>query len=242
MPGPPPLPLISSPPWLGQTYGSAGSPGGAKDQSRTLPAVGKLPYLEPMRTTTPVAGAKPGKDGSTVLKVGRMTIVVLPDARSEDPSVKAVTVFKPEFGSRGKKHGTPPDLVWKDVGARPVKVTFQTVYGPGVSPTDGSSYGRGTTTEDVTAKNTTIEFHEARHGEFMVDYLKTHPPPSFAGTEGMSDAEFKKASAKYNAEMDEYFATMEAESTKTGDCVGTPADFCPTTPTPPSPTSPAPNR
>ena len=89
-------------------------------------------------------------------------------------------------------------------------------------PTGPAGYGRGTTREDVRAGQTSLRFHESRHGQDFLDFLRTNPPPTFAGKAGMTVAEFEKAMDDYGKAVKAYHAQMTQYSIKKSDCVGRP--------------------
>jgi hypothetical protein len=103
---------------------------------------------------------------------------------------------------------------------------IRTTYGPKVSSKTKSSYGRGTTPEDIQAGNVTLGFHEGSHGTEAIQYIQNNPVPSFEGWVGMSAAEYRQACKIYNQEMDEYRLDLEKTNIEGVDCVGTKAEFC----------------
>ena len=52
-------------------------------------------------------------------------------------------------------------------------LTVQTLYGPGESRSTPSGYGRGTTLQDIAAKNTSLGFHEGQHGGKIIEFVST---------------------------------------------------------------------
>ena len=109
-------------------------------------------------------------------------------------------------------------------GPGAVRVTIQTTYGPGVSGASRSGYGRGTTTEDRTAGQTSLEFHEGSHGVDFMQFLQDNPLPQFTGTIGMSIDEFRGAMNAYGEARTQYQQRMDEFSSRRTDCVGTTID------------------
>lgn len=59
---------------------------------------------------------------------------------------------------------------------RQIVVTIKTAYqGDANAP---SAYGKGTTTEDVAEKTTTLRAHEGQHGTDYIDYIRNTQPPA----------------------------------------------------------------
>ena len=100
------------------------------------------------------------------------------------------------------------------------KVTIQIFYNPNGGPKEVARYGRGTTSDDKTAKNTTSGFHESCHLADFKSWLKTKPLPVFTGKIGDTITVYEKALTDYEAAWEKYFADAEAESVKKTDEVG----------------------
>jgi hypothetical protein len=60
-----------------------------------------------------------------------------------------------------------------------------------------SSYGRGTTASDKASHDTSLRFHESRHGEDILRYLAKHPFPTFTGRVNMTLRAFKTARSTF---------------------------------------------
>jgi len=101
-----------------------------------------------------------------------------------------------------------------------IDVTIQTTYKKGADPSVPSAYGRGTTPEDIAAGNTSLRFHEGSHGQFNLDWLQTHPLPTFTGAVGMSVSDFKDATKQYTEAVKNYFDTMQQANVEAVDMVG----------------------
>jgi hypothetical protein len=83
-----------------------------------------------------------------------------------------------------------------------------------------SAYGRGTTTADQAAGNTSLRFHESRHGVDFLSYLQSNPRPEFTGTVGMTVAAFQQALTQYMTAHQAWLRGMDAHSVRQTDCVG----------------------
>jgi hypothetical protein len=93
----------------------------------------------------------------------------------------------------------------------------------GLDPlTAPSGYGRGTTAADVAAGNTSLHFHESRHGADFLDFIAAHPFPTYAGRVGMTAAAFKAAGRSYLSAVAVWMRQMGQASLCATDCVGTP--------------------
>jgi Domain of unknown function (DUF4157) len=111
----------------------------------------------------------------------------------------------------------------------PPTIRIRTLFGPGVSRTGRSAYGRGTTRADiaggrVTPRSTSLGFHEGMHGLAAVEFLQANPAPQFTGRVGMTEAEFNAAIHAWDAAMVDYNTRISRFSQLAGDCVGTTID------------------
>jgi hypothetical protein len=106
----------------------------------------------------------------------------------------------------------PPRLVGK----------VATTYDPGARPKGGSDYGRGTTTADIKAGQTSLRFHESQHGQDCFDYLGSHAVPVFNCPVGGGDAEFQKAYDDWEKAVAQYNHDAFEYSVHNTDCVGKP--------------------
>ena len=181
--------------------------------------------------STPLGkGVKFANDGSAQLKAGSVQVVVLPDQVSDTLSNEessAETTFSLEGGDAPGCEFSGKGKVTKIDPIPPIKVAIQTTYRTGASPGDQSAYGKGTTKADVKAGNTSLQYHEGSHGTDYINYLKTHPLPTFKGVKGMTEAQFSKAQADYLKAIETYRAAMDAYSEAHTDCVGTKSKSCP---------------
>lgn len=103
-----------------------------------------------------------------------------------------------------------------------IPVTIQTEYPSGTAAAGASGYGRGTTLPDKASGNTSLRFHESRHGLDFFDFLASNPPPVFGGHAGMSRTEFDRAIADYRHSVDDLGKRAAEFSVRNSDCPGTP--------------------
>lgn len=181
--------------------------------------------------STPIPKGAKIEGGKATLTVGGAKVTILPDEDTDDESLKdkaKTTTGLVGWGTPGyefeEKDGE--EIITKVEAPEPPEVEIKTIYGPGTKKGDPSKYGRGTTEADVKAKKTTLGHHEGMHGKSTLDYLKNNPLPKFKGKKGMTKADFEKAMADYDTEMEEYSAKMAASNKEEIDCVGKKAGFC----------------
>jgi len=106
-------------------------------------------------------------------------------------------------------------VIWHDT------ITIQTVYPAGARPDQLSGYGRGTTQDDIRNGDVTLGFHESRHRNDYVAYLKAHLLPDPPKPEiGMTVTEYEKAAADFEEKLNAYYKDMDAESVAETDEVG----------------------
>jgi hypothetical protein len=186
---------------------------------------------DPPAITTPLPkGAIRQPSGAAEFQVVALKVVVLSDKYASKPII-----------DRGKRRSAKTDITlnWKLPGAQhkdgkitsistvslPV-LTIQTTYGLKSTPGMKSTYGKGTTSEDIKAGKTTLGFHEGSHGEYAIQYARDHPLPIFTGKLGMTVDEFNQAISDYDAAMESYKQQLLDYQMQMTDCVGTKADFC----------------
>lgn len=167
------------------------------------------------------------RNGSATIQMGPVRVRILLDRRTKNPKMRgrAETVFNLRWQAPGYRIGRD-GLVNKILGLPSITMTIQTTYGQGVTATSGSGYGRGTTPEDIKAGQTSLGFHEGKHGTDFLDYLQNNPLPVFTGTVGMTQREYREAWREFDGAMHTYRTQMKEYSLQNTDCVGTKADFC----------------
>jgi hypothetical protein len=192
--------------------------------------------------STPLNGATQNVDGSYRLTtIQGVNVDLSSDKRDTSLAEKtAETAITPNYvgvqwgpSANGRPSTvTPPSLSF----------TIETRYGPNANPGDPSGYGRGTTDDDKkTPATTTLGFHEGTHGVAAQQYLRDHPLPVFEGRQGMTVDQLRTLGEQHQAAVAEYVRQMTEEVRRQGDCVGTPADFCPADQPPGAAPSPSPN-
>lgn len=166
-------------------------------------------------------GAAAGRGGRRTAQIGAVAVTLLPDARSADKKMKGRAETSIKFNKGGITWTTNrAGEVTRINGPPPVTATIRTTYGLGVKATSTSGYGRGTTAEDVAAGNTSLGFHEGRHGVDFLRYLANHPFPEFTGRKGMTGDDVKAAAEVYRDAREAYVTDLNRVSTENSDCVG----------------------
>jgi hypothetical protein len=123
----------------------------------------------------------------------------------------------PGYGrdKEGKITSFTGKLIWRGT------ITIQTLYAAGAKPKDGSCYGRGTTDADVASRDITLGFHESRHRQDYIDYLRTHPlpkPPSLVL--GMKASDYEVTRKAFIDAVSAYQRDMKQVSVQNTDEVG----------------------
>jgi hypothetical protein len=177
-------------------------------------------------TVVPV-DAQFAADGSASLTVGGVTVRILPDTRGGTTNETAIrfvpnTISVPGISFNAQRRVTAIN------GTLPVPpgVEIQTSYAAsgsqaGADPlTATSAYGRGTTTADVAAGNTSLRFHEGSHGADYLAYLASHPYRPFRGAVGMTVTAWNAERTAFLAAHSAWAAGAGAFSLHNTDCVG----------------------
>ena len=160
---------------------------------------------------------------STSLRVGAVEVVFMPDNFRDDPDILGgKTRPSIDYISPGFHHVV--NRVDRYTGPKEIRLIIQTTYKLGINPKDPSGYGRGTTSPDRSAGNTSLAFHEQCHGEDIVQYLKDHSLPKFEGRIGLTVSQFRQAIHDWSAALDMYLKDMNRFSEINTDCVGTTID------------------
>ena len=169
-----------------------------------------------------------GPGGAASFQINGVDVIAEQDSRSDEEKYRnrALTRFGLDLDRNAQitydqAHDrvlsfTPPHIVAR----------VSTIFGEGYDPRAHSTYGRGTTPEDLSdlsGRTKTLHFHESRHGEDWFNFLRQNPVPVFGGRTGMSRAEFTAAVDRFNQEIRDYNRRAVEYSTLTTDCPGTPA-------------------
>lgn len=166
-------------------------------------------------------GADHLEGGGRSARIGIVTVTLEPDATTTNPAMagRAETSIRLNNVSITWRMNSA-GVVTRINGPRAPRATIRTTYGRGVSASSRSGYGRGTTAADVAAGNTSLGFHEGRHGVDYLRYFAAHPFPQFTGRVGMTGAEISAAASAYQAARAAYVADLQRVSTENTDCVG----------------------
>ncbi|MGH8905013.1 MAG: hypothetical protein ACRD0K_00460 [Egibacteraceae bacterium] len=188
-------------------------------QDASAPTPIPSPQLPEITTPQPI-NARVNPDGSANLQVNRVNVVLKPDVHSSDIAMsnQAKTTFDISYGAI-KWTGTSGTISYFTGPGTP-HVAIQTTYGPGATRSSPSGYGRGTTPADVAAGDTSIGFHEGRHGLDLIEFLSQNPFPRFTGGKGMTIEQFKRARTAYYDAIARYRENMDRYATLQNDCVG----------------------
>ncbi|HEX3477065.1 MAG TPA: FG-GAP-like repeat-containing protein [Kofleriaceae bacterium] len=189
-----------------------------KPQTPTPPATKQFPGIS---TPLPADAKQDPKTHVVTLNVNVVRLDFAPDA-DDFAGTGGDTKYKSSFGG----------LKWSLKGGRVVKIApvptpsvrVQTHYAQSANKDGKSAYGRGTTPDDIAAKNTSLRFHEGQHGVTAQQFVREHPVPQFGGRIGMTESEIQKAGKEYDRAMDEYFDSLDKFSRQQVDCVGTTID------------------
>lgn len=169
-------------------------------------------------------GTQANAAGTTNLNVGGVSVVFLPDTTSTEPAManRAQTSFS--ISAYNINYQGSGGRVTSFTGPGGTTITIVTTYGAGVSAASTSGYGRGTTAADTQVGNTSLGFHEGRHGLDFMQFLNAHPFPQFTGAIGMSIQAFEQAMQTYAATRQQFNDDMDRFSETNTDCVGTTID------------------
>ena len=190
---------------------------------------GPAPKAPPITLPLPKeATRKPS--GAAEFQVGAVNVVALPDKKRDKPII--VNGKKRDAMTHVSLHWDLPGAKYqggKVIAVDPVPaptLTIRTTYGPKAGPETKSSYGKGTTPEDIKTGKTSLGYHEGSHGEYAIQYTKEHPLPAFKGMVGMSVGEYKEALAEYDQEMEAYRQALDKYHKLMTDCVGQKDEGC----------------
>ena len=163
------------------------------------------------------------KSQSARFKIGNIQIIIKQDIRKRVLSSDGRTNIN--ISSSGIIYYSRNNKITKFKKDR-IKIIIQTVYRVGVNKNIVSAYGRGTTTEDKEAGNTSLKFHEGSHGTDYLQYIKQNPYPIFKGKINMEKEVFIEKIEKYRNEKNEYLEKINKYTENNTDCVGKKANFC----------------
>ncbi|HKR05901.1 MAG TPA: hypothetical protein VJY62_14795 [Bacteroidia bacterium] len=136
---------------------------------------------------------------------------------------KLMTLMKFEKDKTDKKNKLAafPEIKYK------LKIFTDYTISKGKSIDDfPSSYGRGTTTDDVTEEDTSLRFHESQHGSFALTFLNSNPVPVLELKKGLLKEEVDSMVLKFFGDFNSYYDKFKFHFVYDVDCTGTLADFC----------------
>ena len=154
-------------------------------------------------------------------------VTVSPDIRVRSQRTTGLTTYHIGWGGvRGRFRRTRAGTSLVSMTGPPTPVvTLLTSYIRGENTGQTSGYGRGTTSQDqagakVTPASGSVAFHESRHSQAVLDFLRSNPPPTFAGKIGDTVAQFDAAMNQWKAAAVAYSARLEKVDSAQVHCVG----------------------
>ncbi|WP_394840094.1 hypothetical protein LVJ94_24725 [Pendulispora rubella] len=161
------------------------------------------------------------------LREGQIRIEVLPDAVMTQQEVAktkgaAVTEYKVVRGGIHFRHQNGHVATFSGPGDLVARI--QTRYPPTMNRQGPSGYGRGTTAEDIAAGDTSVQFHEGRHGADYLRFFREHPAPQFTGRIGMTVQDFNAAIETYIQAVRTYSDDIKKDTSHRTHCVGVTID------------------
>ena len=182
-------------------------------------------------TSSPVPfRAQVSSAGVATHRIGRVNLTILPDVRTSEPAMqdKAKTEIIPQplaTGTNLVDGATMNGRVTSfTVNPAAFNLTIKTTYGPGVSASSTSGYGRGTTAADQSTGSTSLGFHEGEHGRDFITFLQNNPYPEFTGRNGQTAGVFSARITRFETALQDYVRLMNRTSELATDCTGTTID------------------
>ena len=182
----------------------------------------------PISTPIPDSSSSPDPfTGEVKLHVNGFDVTIMPDGR--DPTLSGaetrITLIP------GSIHTIPnaSRTAVSDFTVPTPAATIKTFFGPGMTDRTTAGSGRGTTKEDiaggsVTPHSISLGFHEGHHGLDFLEFLSSHPPPTFTGAKDQTNRQFNDAIRRWNAAWAALNAEVNRFSKRRTDCVGTTID------------------
>jgi hypothetical protein len=185
-------------------------------------------HLEP-GITTPIPDdlAVTPAAGSFSFSLNGFDVVTSPDTRVAAQAASGTTHPRIAWGGIQAHFNGPKGALTTTSFTGPPKpvLTIFTSYVTGVDTAGTSAYGRGTTAEDkaggkVTPASQSLAFHEGRHGQETLDFIRANPPPAFAGKVGDAQADFNTAMTRWHDAVIAYADRMSKADSRDVHCVG----------------------
>lgn len=165
--------------------------------------------------------------GRFLFSLNGFDVTVSPDTRVRRQTDSGVTHRSIGWGGiRARFRGTRGNLVATSINGPPTPtLTLFTSYRRRVDTTATSAYGRGTTAEDVAGARVTTEsdslaFHESRHSQATLDFIRANRPPSFTGQVGDAMADVNSAITQWQSDARDYSNRLSRADTDQVHCVG----------------------
>ena len=186
--------------------------------------IGRKKIQRNITTSLPSTATTDPLTGDASAAVNGFDIRLLSDSYGNPNGTETSIDFTWAWGTSGVSYETENGRITSFTAMQTPTATIQTRYGTDERSSNPSAYGRGTTTDDVAAGNTTLGFHESRHGQDYIDYITANLPPTFTGTVGMRVRSFRAAITAYNSACRRYVRALNRLSLINTDCVGTTID------------------
>ncbi len=156
------------------------------------------------KISTPFSlGTKPDAKGTVTTTINDIEVTFLPDAQDSSFS-------RDDLGGTTVKIDDSQAQVMPDGRVVGFRYVVQTTYGRGSQPNRRAAYGRGATPQDKAAGTTSLRFHEGRHGQAVLDFIRQNPLPNLSQHLGQPDVAQKvgKALCAYTQKLDTYIFTQ----------------------------------
>lgn len=165
--------------------------------------------------------------GRFLFSLNGFDVTVSPDTRVRRQSDSGLTHRDIHWGGiRARFRGARGNLVATSLSGPPTpRLTLFTSYRRGVDTTATSAYGRGTTAEDVAGARVTTEsdslaFHESRHSQATLDFIRANRPPAFTRQVGDAMADVNAAITQWQSDARDYSNRLSRADKDQVHCVG----------------------
>jgi Domain of unknown function (DUF4157) len=165
--------------------------------------------------------------GNFLFHLNGFDVTVRPDARVRTQSSPGLTSSNIHWGGVSSSWSGPRGrrTITAFTGPPTPTLSLATTYIRGTDTTATSGYGRGTTAEDqagarVTTESDSLAFHESRHSQAVLDFVRANRPPSFTGHVGDTTTVFNTAINQWHTAATSYSTRLGAADTSQVHCVG----------------------